>query len=421
MKRSLILAGAATSLMASAAFPMPAIAYSPDILPGFHANTLTRLMPDLYAALNYISRELVGALPGVNRNTGAERGAVGQFLVWPVAPVAEGGDVTPAMQVPEPPDQIIGNRGITLTKSKFKAFGWTGEEQRGLNTGPGYLTIQQQQIAQALRALVNEVEADVFNGLAQSASRAWGTPGTVPFTETDNVAATAQARKILADNGADPSAWSFVTNTSAGANLRNLKNLTRVNEAGSTMGLRDGELLNINGFSIRESNAAQQFIKGTAASATTTAAALAVGATSIPIAAAGTGTIKAGDVVNFAGDPNKYVVRTGLASAAAGGTITINNPGLRQAKAASAVAITLENNFLPSVAYAQSAFGVAMRPPARPLEGDLASDVFLITDARSGMTFEVSIYPGYRKVRYEVALAWGWAPINDEGIALVLG
>lgn len=420
-KKSLILAGAAAGLMAGASFPMPAIAYSPDILPNFRANTLTRLMPDLYAALNFISRELVGALPGVNRNTGAERGAVGQFLIWPVAPVAEGGDVTPAMQVPEPPDQVIGNRGITLTKSKFKAFGWTGEEQRGLNTGPGYLSIQQQQIAQALRALVNEVEADVFNGLHMAASRAWGTPGTVPFTETDNVAATAQARKILADNGADPSAWSFVTNTSAGANLRNLKNLTRVNEAGSSMGLRDGMLLDINGFAIRESGQARQFIKGTAAAATTTATALPVGTTSIPLASAGTGTMKAGDVINLAGDPNKYVVKTGDADVSGGGTIEINLPGLMQAKAASAVAITLENNFLPSVAYAQSSFGVAMRPPARPLEGDLASDVFLITDARSGITFEVSIYPGYRKVRYEVALAWGWAPINEQGIALIMG
>lgn len=408
-------------VLASSAMPMPAILYNPMLIPGFYANTLTRLIPDLYAALNVVSRELIGAIPGVNRNTGAERAAVGQAVVWPVSPIAEGGDVTPAMAIPEPPDLVYENSTITITKSKFRAFGWTGEEQRGLNTGPGYLTLQQQNIAQALRSLANEMEADVFNGLAVAASRAWGTPGTVPFAETDNIAATAQARKILADNGADPAAWSFVTNTSAGANLRNLKNLTRVNESGTVMGLRDGVLLDLNGFAIRETGQAQTHVKGTAASATTSTAALAKGATTIPLASAGTGTIKAGDVIYLAGDPNGYVVKTGNADVSAGGSITINKPGLMQPKAAVATNITLANNFLPSVAYAQSSFGLAVRPPARPAEGDAADDVMLITDPRSGITFEVAVYGGYRKVRYEVSIAWGWAPINSEGIALILG
>lgn len=413
MKKSLLLAGAS--------LPMPAILYNPVLVPGFYANTLTRLIPDLYAALNVVSRELIGAIPGVNRNTGAERAAVGQAVVWAIAPEGEGGDVTPAMAIPEPVDQVIGNGSITITKSKYRAFGWTGEEQRGLNTGPGYLTVQQQQIAQAMRWLANQIELDTFDGLAKAASRAWGTPGTVPFTETDNIAATAQARKILADNGADPSAWSFVANTSAGANLRNLKNLTRVNESGTVMGLRDGELLSLNGFAVRETGQAFTHTKGTAVGATTNAAGYAVGATTITLASAGTGAIKAGDVVSFAGDPNLYVVKTGDTDVSGGGTIVLNNPGLRQAIPTAATNITVSNSFLPSVAYAQSAFGLAIRPPARPQEGDAAMDVILITDARSGITFEVSIYGGYRKVRYEIAIAWGVAPINSEGIALIMG
>ena len=47
-------------------------------------------------------------------------------------------------------------------------------------------------------------------------------------------------------------------------------------------------------------------------SATTTAAGFAVGETNIATAAAGTGTIVAGDIITFAGDTNKYLVVTGL-------------------------------------------------------------------------------------------------------------
>ena len=382
---------------------------------GAYANTLTRLLPDLYAALNYISRELIGFLPGVNRNTGVERAAVGQSVVWPVAPQANLVAIAPAMQVSEPADQVIGNGAIALTQAFAAEFGWNGEEQRGLNTGPGYLTINQQQMAQAFRKLANQIESDVSGGLYIAASRAYGTPGTTPFA-TD-MSASAGVKKILLDNGADPSAQSLVIDTTAGANMRNLLNLTRVNEAGSQMTLRDGELLPLHGFSIRESAAVKFHVKGTGANYTTSGTALDVGTTSIPLIT-GTGTVKAGDVVTFAGDTNKYVVKTGVA---APGTIVLNEPGLRVAIPAAATAMTIGNSYSANVAYAASSFGFAARPPAMPAEGDLRLDSFLVTDQRSGLTFEVSVWPGSRKVKYEIALVWGWAPINSEGIALLMG
>lgn len=408
-RNSVLLAGLAA----------PALLTSPLLMTGAYANTLTRLLPDLYAALNHVSRELVGVIPGVNRNTGAERAAVGQSVVWPVAPEANVVDITPAMTVPEPTDQEIGNGAITITKSRAAQFGYTGEEQKGLNTGPGYLTLQQQQIAQALRKLTNEIESDLFTAAYKAASRAYGTPGTVPFA-TD-LSASAQIRKILDDNGADPSDRSLVINTAAGANLRTLMQLTRVNEAGTQMTLRDGQLLDIHGFAIRESGQAKDHTKGTAAGSTTNAAGYAIGATTITLASAGTGTIVAGDTVTFAGDTNKYVVKTGDADVSNGGTIVLNAPGLRVAIAAGATAITVGNSYAASVAFARSAFALAARAPALPVEGDMASDSFMLTDPRSGITFEVRVYLGYRKVRYEIGLAWGWAAINSEGIALLLG
>jgi hypothetical protein len=45
----------------------------------------------------------------------------------------------------------------------------------------------------------------------------------------------------------------------------------------------------------------------------------------------------------------------------------------------------------------------------------------LMTDPRSGITFEVSMYKEYRQVHFEVALAWGVSAIKPEHMAVLLG
>lgn len=78
---------------------------------------------------------------------------------------------------------------------------------------------------------------------------------------------------------------------------------------------------------------------GTASGATTDATGYSIGATVITLASAGTGSILAGDKVQFAGDTKKYTVSSGDADVSNGGTITIE--ALTTAIPASATAITL--------------------------------------------------------------------------------
>lgn len=406
MRNSLILS-ASTALAA------------PGILSGAYANTLTRLIPDLYAGLDVVSRELVGFIPSVYRNANAERAAVGQAVVYDVAPAMTTFDITPSNTVPDPDDITIGNGTLTITKAKGAAFGFTGEEARGLNTGSGYLSAQAKLFAQALRTLTNEIEVDLATEAAAKFSRAYGTPATTPFAS--NLAGTAQVRKILDDNGAPKTGRSLVIDTSAGANMRTLTNLTKVNEAGTEMTLRDGELLNVHGLSIKESAGVQTPTSGTGASATTDATGYAVGATTITLASAGTGTILAGDVITFAGDSNKYVVASGDADVSGGGTITLAAPGLREAIDTSATAITVLATSTRNAAFSENALHLVARAPALPPEGDLAIERRMLVDPRSGLAFEVSIYPLYRKVRAEVALAWGVGAVKPEHGALLLG
>ncbi|MDQ0124693.1 hypothetical protein J2W17_003647 [Pseudomonas lini] len=383
------------------------------------SNTLTSLTTTIYNALDVVSRELVGFIPAVSSDMTYDRAAVGQTVTSPVAPAATASDITPAVTPPNDGDQTIGTVSMTIQKARRVPVRWNGEEKRGLdNNGASFNVILRDQLAQGMRALVNEVEADLA-GLFLKASRAYGAAGTTPFAT--NLAETAQARKILSDNGAPLGDLQMVIDTSAGANMRTLGQLTKANEAADTNLLRRGVLLDVHGFAIRESAQVKTVVSGTGASGTTNNAGYAAGATAITLASAGTGSVLAGDVITFAGDTNKYVVASGDADVSNGGTITLAAPGLRKAIPAAATLVTVIAATTRNMAFARSAIALATRAPALPKGGDSADDRMLITDSVSGLTFEISLYKQYRQIQYEIALAWGVAAVKTEHMSLLLG
>jgi hypothetical protein len=380
-------------------------------------NTITGLVPEIYEALDIVSRELTGMIPSATMNASANTAQVGQAIRVDVEPAGNVGNITPAMVVPDPTGQTSGFTDITITKSRAAEFGFNGEDQKGLNTGAGYGSVRANKIAQAIRAVTNEVETDLC-GLQSTFSRAHGTAGTTPFGTANDYTDASNALRILKDNGAPLQDNQLVINTAAGVNL--LGKQANVADAGSDSILRQGVLLDINGMPIRESAQVNTVAAvGTSANAVTTAG-HAAGSTSIVLKAAGTGTILAGDVITFAGDTNKYVVVTG-AGAVSGATIVLAAPGLQQALPVGDKAITIVAASARNMAFNRSAIVLAARAPARPQEGDMASDVIVITDPRSGLSMEFSMYKGYRKVRYEVGLAWGVKNIKPEHTALLLG
>jgi hypothetical protein len=382
-------------------------------------NTLTGLSPSLYAGLDIVSRELVGFIPSVTRNTSAERAALNQVVTYPVAPSLASTNITPSMIPTEPADITIGNGTLSISKAKEVEFAFIGEEQRLLSNGGNWRTIQADLFAQALRTLTNEIEADLWATARSAACRAIGTAGTTPFGT--NTGETAQLKKILDDNGAPASERALVMDTTAGAALRTLQQLTKVNESGTTMTLRDGELLNLNNFSVKESAAVSTHTAGTAASATVNASGYAVGATVLTLSSAGTGTILAGDYVTFAGDTNRYLVVSGDADVSGGGTITIAQPGLRVAMPTSTRAITMIASSTRNIAFTRSALHLVARAPALPEEGDSAVESMMLVDPRSGIPFEIRKYLGIRKVQYKVGLAWGVHASKPAHIAALLG
>jgi hypothetical protein len=231
------------------------------------------------------------------------------------------------------------------------------------------------------------------------------------------LADAAQVRKILVDNGTPENDLQLIINTDAGVNMRIIPNLTRANEAGGDTLLWQDILLDIFGMSIRESAQVRAHTAGTGTGfLVNNGAGIAVGGTTIATDT-GTGTIIAGDIVTFAADANnKYVVGTALAA----GSFAVGAPGARVAIPDNN-AITRGAGYRANMAFHRGAMALAARPPALPDGGDLAMDRTLIRDPRSGLTFELSAYPQYKRMRYELALAWGVANIKPEHTAILLG
>jgi len=379
------------------------------------ANTITNLLPDMYRALDVVSRELIGFIPAVTRDSGTAMAAVGQNVRVPVTPAASVADITPAATGPSPAAQTVSNVNITISKQRSATFYWEGEEEKGLTNAGTMSDIRAGQFAQAFRALANEVEADLATTY-KSASRAHGTAATTPFGS--NIGDAADVLRILDDNGAPSGDRHIVLGTAAKVNLQKLTQLTNANQAGTAAAREQGALLDLFGAMIHTSAKVVSHTKGTGAGyLVDNVAGLVAGTTSVATDT-GTGTILAGDIVTFAADTDdKYVVNTALA----GGVFAIGAPGIRGATVPNNDPITVGASYVANMAFSRSAIVLATRLPASPSGGDDADEVAVVQDPRTGLAFDVRLYRQYHRVSWEIGLAWGFKNIKPEHTVILLG
>lgn len=388
------------------------------------ANTLSNLVPDLYEALDVVSREMTGFIPAVNRNHEISRAAKDEAVRVPITEAPTGADNTPAVTAPDTGDGTVNNVSVTISKSKHWPVRWNGEETKGLMNAGTFSSIQADRFYQAMRTAVNEIEADLWACAYKGASRAYGTAGTTPFGTANDMTDFAGTLRILEENGAPKNDLQMVLGHAAMGNLRGKQSgLFKVNEAGSADMLRNGMTDRIMGMAIRHSDAVGLHTRGTAYGASPDylvdqGAGYDVGDTTIHLDT-GSGTHVAGDVITFAGDDNKYIIKTGD-NGDGDKDIILNGPGLRESLADGVVA-EVGNSYAANVAFARSAIVLATRAPALPEGGDSAEAVELVVDDRTGLAFEVAHYKQFLQNVYHVRIAWGFSAIKPEHIALLLG
>jgi hypothetical protein len=381
-------------------------------------NIFNGLIPTIMLALDTVGREQVGFIPAVLKDTGAEQAAIGQQITWPVVvPGDDPADIVPAATGPAGSDTSVGAPAATISKAKSKTFYLTGEELKGLSQTSAKATIVQNSFENAFRALGNMIEADLATEAITHASRAFGTAGATPLATNGDLTDLSNVAKILKDNGCPTSDLQAVFNSTTIAALTGKQSiLLKANEAGSDQTLREGTIGRLLKFDVHESGQLSTHSKGTGASYVTSGA-TAKGVEAIALIT-GTGTVLAGDVVTFAADANnKYVVNNGIA---APGTITLGNPGARMI-IPTGNALTISGDYAPNVAFHRSAIFLATRLPAAPDGGDAADEVMVVTDPITGLSFEIRVYRQYRRVAYEVGIAWGYKAVKSDNIVIGLG
>lgn len=380
------------------------------------ANTLTGLIPAAIEALDVVSREMVGLIPAVNRDSSAERAAVGQSITFPVVGARSAVATTPAAYGPTTVDTSAPGTTVTISKSYAVPFYLTGENDRGLGQTGAKNTFLRDVIAQSMRTLVNLIEVDLATAGKTGASRAYGTAGTAPFGTAADMSDFAGVAQILDDNGAPMSDRQLVLNSAAKSNL--LAKQANLFNSGSDI-LRLGRAAEMGGFQLGYSAGLTAHTKGTGTSyAVNLTAGYAVGSTSIVIDT-GSNTILAGDIITntkTARDSNKYVVPSNGTTT----LLTLNQPGIRVAWVNNDP-LAIGNAYTPNLAFHKQAIWLATRAPAVPEDGDAATDATMLVDPVSGLAFELREYRQYRQVAWEVAIAWGYAAVKPEHIAILLG
>lgn len=387
------------------------------------ANTLTGLIHPIEAAMDTVSREMVGFVPAVSRDAVAEQAAVDQTVRSPVVPAMAAADITPTNIAASGTDQTIGYVDITISNQRKVSFNLTGEQERGL--GAHNRSITQDRFAQAFRTLVNEMEEDLAD-LYVDASRAHGTAGTTPFGTGDDLTDASEVMRILDDNGAPKTDRHLVLGNAAVAKLLGKQPAVfRVNEAGEAMGRRMGALTDMFGFAFHASGQVQSHTAGAGAASDLSpsylvdnGAGYAAGTNDVNIDT-GTGAFVDGDIVQFGSDGYYYVIT----DAETGGDDTVLNladPGLQLAISDGDTVVGV-GNYTANMAFSRDAIQLAARIPAVPSGGDQADDRMIMVDPMSGLPFEISVYRQYRQVTYEVAMCWGVKMIKPEHCAILLG
>lgn len=379
------------------------------------ANVLTDLASDIQRALELNTRAALGFIPSVSLNTGSEAAAQNQVirsLTTVEGTVNE--SATPSMTIPEGDDNTLGNDTMTLNKVVNAQIPFTGEDMAFLDGGAGFGTAYGKLFNRKINGMMKKIESHLATTCYQGASRAFGTAGTTPFGS--NFDEVAEMRQILFDNEVpvDDGQLSIILNSSAGTNLRQLANLQKVNESGNEEMLRQGTLLDLQGFMLKESSQITTHTKGTGSGYLLNDASSAVGDTTIATDT-GSGTILAGDIVTFAGTSDKYVVNSALS----GGSFGIGLPGLVAAEDDDD-AITVGDSYTPNVALHRDAVELAIRPMKTAM-ASAAADVEIFTDPLSGISILVEVYGGYKKAMIDMTLVYGAKVWDPRGVANLIG
>jgi hypothetical protein len=83
--------------------------------------------------------------------------------------------------------------------------------------------------------------------------------------------------------------------------------------------------------------------------------------------------------------------------------------------------MTVGNNATANIAMHKASTEVVIRPFVKPEGGDAAVDEMTIVDPRSGLSFDISAYKGYKKAMFDISCVYDVKVWKPEFVAQLLG
>lgn len=273
------------------------------------------------------------------------------------------------------------------------------------------------QAKEAVKSLANTIEDFLWSKLQASIGHYTGTAGTTPFqTGLDDFLA---ADKNLNDYLADPEDRFMVINTAAKAAAMGLRAIQDASFRGGSgpNSLISGEIGNILGARWVMSQRVPNHTSGTLAGVGTTVTGVnAIGTTVIALSGGASGTILAGDIIDFGQTLNGQTVTYNVVSSVGGGTpssVTIAAPGLEVATAGGEV-VSIRATFAQNILIQKNCMAFAMAPLIDTVEVPGASLQSVAIDEVSGLSLRLEVTRQHRQVQWSFDALYGSTVIRPQ-------
>lgn len=389
------------------------------------ANDISVAIGKIFAQGFLALRQTAAVLMSVNKdfsNEVAQRGDTIDIVIPSARTVT---DVTPSPTPPTGQDTVLSKVAISLSNWKKADMFLTDKQVAEIaNYPPGIIN---QQVSEAVKALVNKVAADMYaEGLGVYS--VVGTPGTTPFGTGVETASATDLRKALNKTLApmDPR-FAIIDPDAEGAALQ-LRAFQDASFAGTVEGIRDGQINRKMGFVWLMDQLIPTMTNGTLSDGAGHKA-LVQGAGSIGItskifdAVALTGTVEKGEVFTVAGDTQQYVVLATATAAANAITLTFA-PAAKVAWADNAQMTLLgaaSQVWVQNLGFHRDAFALAIRPLGTP-EGFTGGNIVLSAqDSMTGIPLRLEVERQHKQNLYTWDILYGVKLVRPELAARLAG
>lgn len=310
---------------------------------------------------------------------------------------------------------------VAITLDQWKEAPFAMDDKGLIQVDNGIIPMQAKE---AIKSLANAIEDHLWSLLNAKVAHYAGVAGTTPFQNGfDEFLA---ADKNLNDYLADPEDRFMVINTAAKAAAMGLRAIQDASFRGNVgpNSLISGEIGNVLGARWLMSQRVPNHTAGTLTGTGTTVTGVnAIGATTIALSGGASGTLLAGDIIDFGQTLNGVTVMYNVVSSVGGSTpssVVIASPGLELATAGAEV-VSLRATHAQNILIQKNCLAFAMAPLMDTVEVPGATMQQVAIDEISGLSLRLEVSRQHRQVQWSFDALWGGQVIRPQLASWVAG